>query len=124
MKNDRLEQLAKEEEELRERIAKIQEERAKEREKDLTRIVATFKAELTAHGLTPADVLELLGLPLNQDRAVRGKLSGPGSKKPTAKVTHRNDRGEGTWGGKGRQPKWLADALTNGRKLDEFAVSA
>lgn len=122
MKNDRLVQLAKEEAELRERIAKIQKEQAKERENDLARIVESFKAELDGHGLTLGDAAELLGFPSSQDHAARGKLSGAGLKKPAAKVTHRNDRGEGTWAGKGRKPDWLTAALKSGRTLEEFAV--
>lgn len=122
--NDRLVQLAKEEEELRERIAKIQEERAKERNNALTRIVENFKAELKGHGLTLEDAAELLGFSLSREQAAQGKSSGAGSKKPAATVTHRNDSGEGTWAGKGRKPAWLTTALENGRTLDEFLVSS
>jgi DNA-binding protein H-NS len=27
-----------------------------------------------------------------------------------------------TWSGRGRQPKWIVDGLTNGKKLDDFRI--
>lgn len=122
--NERLKDLAKKEEGLREQLAQVQEEKMKERKNALTRIVADFKAELEGLELTPGDAAELLGFPLNREQAVQGKSSGAGSKKPAATVTHRNDSGEGTWAGKGRKPGWLTTALENGRTLDEFLVSS
>ncbi|MDP9882406.1 DNA-binding protein H-NS [Variovorax boronicumulans] len=124
VKNERLDELDKKEERLKKQIAEVQEEKVAEREKTLTEIVEKFKAQLEVNALELQDAAELLGFALNREQPAQGKSSGAGSKKPTAKVTHRNDRGEGTWAGKGRKPNWLTTALDNGRSLDEFLVSS
>ena len=41
--------------------------------------------------------------------------------KPAIVVKFRNDAG-GTWGGRGKRPTWLRDALNAGKKLEDFAV--
>jgi DNA-binding protein H-NS len=41
--------------------------------------------------------------------------------KAPAVVKFRNESG-GTWGGRGKRPQWLRDALTAGKTLADFAV--
>ncbi|MCY7315437.1 MAG: H-NS histone family protein [Rubrivivax sp.] len=36
-------------------------------------------------------------------------------------IKFRNDSG-GTWGGRGKRPQWLRDALNSGKQLSDFAV--
>jgi DNA-binding protein H-NS len=41
--------------------------------------------------------------------------------KAAAVVKFRNESG-GTWGGRGKRPQWLRDALAAGKSLQDFAV--
>jgi len=44
--------------------------------------------------------------------------------KKNGKAKYKNPETGEVWsGGRGRKPKWLADALEQGRQLDEFAVA-
>ena len=44
-------------------------------------------------------------------------------KAPRSAPRYRNPADSGqTWTGRGRQPRWIADALASGRKLDEFEI--
>jgi DNA-binding protein H-NS len=41
----------------------------------------------------------------------------------TIRAQYRNPAdSEQTWAGRGRQPKWVVEALANGKKLDEFRI--
>jgi len=53
--------------------------------------------------------------------AAPGKGRGRKAAKAPAVVKFRNDTG-GTWGGRGKRPQWLRDALNEGKKLEDFAV--
>ena len=47
------------------------------------------------------------------------------TKKPRGKVApkYRNPaNGSETWTGRGRQPRWVADALTDGKSLDDILI--
>jgi DNA-binding protein H-NS len=70
--------------------------------------VARVRALMAEHGLTLADL--------------SGKPAGP--KRSGAKVApkYRDAATGNTWSGRGLQPRWLKEALTSGRKIDEFAV--
>ena len=48
------------------------------------------------------------------------KRKGAAAKGPRA-IKFRNDSG-GTWGGIGKRPQWLRDALAGGKQLSDFAV--
>ena len=50
----------------------------------------------------------------------RGRKPGKATK-AVAIVKFRNDAG-GTWGGRGKRPQWLRDALNSGKLLSDFAV--
>ena len=47
--------------------------------------------------------------------------TGPKVAKAPAVVKFRNDSG-GTWGGRGKRPQWLRDALAGGKQLSDFLV--
>ena len=56
------------------------------------------------------------------------KADGPAKKrgrkaatKPAAEAKFRNEAGQ-TWGGRGKRPQWLRDALAAGKTLADFAV--
>lgn len=93
----------------------------KARRKEVQGVVGRIREAIDAYGLTAED----LGF------AVKGKSAGKaapakkrgakGKAKPVAVVKFRNDSG-GTWGGRGKRPQWLRDALAAGKTLADFAV--
>lgn len=49
----------------------------------------------------------------------------PAKAKKKATVKFRNTENENeTWTGRGKQPKWLAEAIANGAKLEDFLIPA
>jgi DNA-binding protein H-NS len=88
-------------------------------------------APMAAAGATGGVMLG--AFPTNKGRAVKGvknkgpkagkKRKSPGTKAPAAPkvVKFRNDTG-GTWGGLGKRPDWLRNALAAGKQLSDFAV--
>lgn len=97
--------------ELKEQAEKLLAEAERMREQEIADAIADIKRKVDLYGLTAAD----LGF-------ARG---GPGNSRPkSAKspVKYRGPNGE-TWsGGRGRKPQWVAQALKEGRSLEEFAV--
>lgn len=60
-----------------------------------------------------ASIAQGVGLPLD------GLLGGAKAAKVAAPYRNPADAAQ-TWSGRGRQPKWIAEALAAGRSLDEF----
>lgn len=59
-------------------------------------------------------VEELLGASSNKVKKAGGRKVQPQYQNPKD--------GSQTWTGRGRQPKWIAEALANGRKIDDFRI--
>jgi DNA-binding protein H-NS len=67
-------------------------------------------------------IAQSLGVSVEQLIAGAGKSS-KGDKVGTVRAQYRNPAAsEQTWTGRGRQPKWVVEALANGKKLDEFRI--
>lgn len=101
--------------ELKEQAEKLLAEAERMREQEIADAIADIKRKIELYGLTAAD----LGF---------ARAAGPGSSrggkaaKPAATIKYRGPNGE-TWsGGRGRKPQWVADALAQGRSLEDFAV--
>ena len=69
--------------------------------------MAEIRELMTRHGLTP------------QDLSGVSKLSGPSRRPVSAKFTDGNGN---SWSGRGLKPRWLTAALSDGKKLEDFAV--
>ncbi len=98
--------------ELKEQAEKLLAEAERMREQEIADAIADIKRKIELYGLTAAD----LGF----------ARSGPGipqrSKPAKSPVKYRGPNGE-TWsGGRGRKPQWVAQALKEGRNLEDFAV--
>ena len=99
-------------------------EAEKLRRNEVTGVIKRIRDAITFYSLTAAD----LGLGARAQGAA-GKAAAPAkglkrkgaaAKGPRA-LKFRNDSG-GTWGGSGKRPQWLRDALTGGKQLSDFAV--
>ncbi|HWP20175.1 MAG TPA: H-NS histone family protein [Burkholderiaceae bacterium] len=80
------------------------------RKQELADAIAQIKSLMAQYGLTVADL----------GGAKAGKPSSTkGSKVPPK---YRNPATGETWTGRGRQPKWVEQALASGKKLEDLAV--
>ena len=105
-------------------IEALKQEAEKIRRGEVDGVIARIREAITFYNLTAAD----LGLSAKAKPAAdkaspfkRKKAKGPKAAKAAIVVKFRNDTG-GTWGGRGKRPTWLRDALNAGKKLEDFAV--
>jgi DNA-binding protein H-NS len=99
-------------------IEALKEEAEQARREEMAGVIGRIRDAIEAYGLSAED----LGFG-GAARRARGS-AGPGRRrgaKLPAVIKYRNDSG-GTWGGRGKRPQWLRDALAAGKKLEDFAV--
>lgn len=108
---------------IKEQIAKLQ----KEADSIQSSVIARIRKEIALHDLT---VEHLFGSATaagsemaKQPRAVASKAPAT-RKKATGKPAKFADDQGNTWGGMGKRPQWIREALEAGRALEEFLVSA
>lgn len=85
-----------------------------------TGIVARIKGEIAKHGLT---VEQLFGGSTTVG-ATRSAVKPKAAKTGVAKPAKFADDNGNTWGGMGKRPQWIKDALESGKSLDDFLVAA
>jgi len=67
-------------------------------------------------------IAQSVGLPIEQLLANAAKKS-KAEKGSTVRAQYRNPAdSEQTWTGRGRQPRWVVEALAKGKTLDEFRI--
>jgi DNA-binding protein H-NS len=102
----------------------LKQDAEKVRRKEIEGVVGRIREAIAVYNLTAED----LGFGTKPKRAV--KAAAPGKRragkaakaaKAPAVVKYRNEAG-GTWGGRGKRPQWLRDALAAGKTLADFAV--
>lgn len=73
--------------------------------------IAAIRALMAEHGLTAAD--------LDAKEPAARKAA-----KPTGKVApkYRDPATGATWTGRGLKPKWMAEAVANGKQVTDFAI--
>ena len=103
----------------------LKQEADKARRKEVAGVVERIRTAINAYNLTADD----LGFGANKVKAIsvpaapvkrRGRKPGKAAK-PMIVVKFRNETG-GTWGGRGKRPQWLRDAINSGKSLSDFAV--
>lgn len=90
-------------EKLQKNIKKHIESRKKQQKEVLLK---EFKAKAKEQGLTLDDIL---GKKTTKKQIVK------------AEPKYKNEDGA-TWSGRGQKPKWLADALESGKKIEDFLI--
>ncbi len=105
-------------------IENLKAEAEKARRDEIGGVVARIREAIEHYGLTAAD----LGLavkakpgPKPGGTVKRKKRKAGGAPKPAGVVKYSNGAG-GTWGGRGKRPQWLRDALAGGKQLSDFLV--
>jgi DNA-binding protein H-NS len=118
--------MAKSYEQLRKQIAELQAEAEQVRKKEVGEVIGRIREAIDHYGLSAAD----LGFRRGTDKADKAPKPGrkkpgrkPGAKaaKPATAALYRDEAGN-TWGGRGKRPKWLHEALASGRKLEDLKV--
>lgn len=125
------------------RIAKLQKAAEKIRKKELAKVIKKIKKEMSAFDLTTDDIK--LGKTDNskpktsrkkrrKTRSKRRKLRARKPRRTSRKLAKKsglrskvkpkyiNSETKETWSGRGLRPRWLAKALADGKKLEDFAV--
>lgn len=96
--------------ELVQQIEKLQQQAEDLRKKELQDVIAEVKAKIQQYGLSASD----LGL--------SGGKSKSSSAKGTVKPKYKNPVTGDTWTGRGRAPKWIAEAEAAGKKRESFLI--
>jgi len=106
--------------ELQKQIESLQREAETLRAKERKGVIVQMKEAIAAYGISASE----LGL-----TSGRGRKAAPGRKTRTRAAAKRNggsaayaDSKGNTWGGRGKRPNWLREALANGAKLEDFAA--
>ncbi|WP_028008007.1 H-NS histone family protein [Solimonas flava] len=80
------------------------------RHQEITTVIAEIKDKMAQYGISAAD------LELDTKPAKRARRTGKVAEK------YRNPATGESWTGRGRTPKWLAEAEAAGKSRDQFAV--
>lgn len=109
-------------------IEVLKQDAERARRKEVQGVVGRIKEAIAAYDLTAADLgLEpkartaKAGKPVSSSAKRASRSNGAKAKTP-AVVKFRDAVSGGTWGGRGKRPQWLRDALSNGKTLADFAV--
>jgi DNA-binding protein H-NS len=98
----------------------LQQEAEKARRKEVDGVIGRIREAIGVYKLTAEDLG--FGSKPKVAKAVKAPVRGkPAKPKAPAEVKFRNETG-GTWGGRGKRPQWLRDALAGGKTLADFAV--
>lgn len=100
-------------------IEKLQKEADALRQAELKGVIDRIKVAISHYGLTP----DQLGF--GKPSVKRAKVAKPAAKSSskTASPRFANEDGQ-VWSGRGPRPRWLREALANGRSLEEFSTEA
>lgn len=94
------------------------------RQRELADVIQRIKEAVGAYGITAEDLgfgKATRSLTATKTRGPKKSIGKSKAKSVTAKF--RDDQGN-TWVGRGPRPHWLRDALSAGKSLQDFAVSA
>jgi DNA-binding protein H-NS len=92
--------------ELKQKIAELEKQAEDARKHEIAHAVADIKTKMAEYGITGAD----LGL----SGKTRARIKG------AAVPKYRDPASGATWTGKGRKPRWMSEALTEGKTMQDF----
>ncbi len=93
------------------------------RRTEVAGVIERIREAISFYGLTAADLgmTGTLSRKITGDAPAKGKGRKKSAPKAPAVVKYRNESG-GSWGGIGKRPQWLRDALAAGKSLEDFLV--
>ena len=102
-------------------IEGLKQDAEKVRRKEVDGVISRIRDAITVYDLSAQD----LGFGNRSKAATKNAAPAKRQMRKLAKapplVKFRNDSG-GVWGGRGKRPQWLRDALGAGKTLDDFLV--
>ena len=101
-------------------IELLQKEAQDLRKKEVAEVVARINEAIAHYGLRPSD-LKFGGQRPNVNAQVAGTAKKAPDKRKALAAKYRDDKGN-AWTGRGPRPRWLRDALEQGKVLEDFAV--
>jgi DNA-binding protein H-NS len=109
---------------LQQQIAVLNKQAEQLRRDEIGEVVAKIRDAIKAYDISSAD---LYGTAAGASGAkskstAKSKLKSKSKSKSADKSAKFADGQGGEWVGRGPRPKWLRDALANGRRLEEFAT--
>jgi DNA-binding protein H-NS len=103
-------------------IEGLKAEAEKVRRDEVGGVIARIREAIEHYGLTAADLgLAVRAKPGPKPGAAPQRKKRKSAAKAAGVVKYSNGNG-GTWGGRGKRPTWLRDALAAGKQLSDFAV--
>ena len=103
--------------ELKEQAEKLLAQAEELRVKERSEAIADIKQKIQAYGLSAQD----LGLTTGGG-ATRGRARKAAKPAAGGSAKYRGPNGETYAGGRGQKPKWLKEALAQGKRLEDFEV--
>lgn len=107
-------------------IESLKQDAERLRRKEIEGVVGRIREAISVYGLTASDLGFAAGGRAKKGAAAPAGKRTRGAGKTAAKaarvVKFRDEASGGTWGGRGKRPQWLRDALAAGKKLEDFAV--
>jgi DNA-binding protein H-NS len=120
--------------ELVQQITDLQKQAERQRKEEYSAVIKTIKKQIVEYGISA----EELGFSAGKPAAKRGRKAGtkatksgkPG-RKPRAKRSnagvkvapkYRDAATGSTWTGRGKMPRWVAEATATGRTLESFLI--
>lgn len=101
-------------------IELLQKEAQELRKKEVAEVVARINEAIAHYGLRPGDLKFGGQRPKAKAQVAAAAKKAPAQRKPLA-ARYRDDKGN-AWTGRGPRPRWLRDALEQGKALEDFAV--
>ena len=92
---------------LLQQIEQLKQEAESVRRAELQTVINEIKEKMAQHGITVADL---------------GGRGGRGGKKSKVAPKYRDPASGETWSGRGRLPRWLAEAEAAGKSRDSFLI--
>ena len=99
-------------------------EAEKLRRNEVSGVITRIRNAISFYNLTAADLglgIRGKGAASKSAAPAKGKKRKGAAAKGPRVIKFRNDSG-GAWGGIGKRPQWLRDALNSGKQLSDFAV--
>ena len=108
-------------------IEKLQKEADRRRKLELASVIKSIRKQIADHGLTPQDLgFEKRATRKDPSKAAAARKPRKGGSRAGTKgmkvAPKFRDQNNNTWSGRGKMPKWLSLAISQGASLDHFRI--
>lgn len=107
---------------VQEQIRKLEQQAKLLQQKEASAVAARIREAIVAYGFKPSDLFSHVEKPVREAATVRSVPKAPGSAKGRKIAAKYKDATGNKWSGRGSRPRWLAAALSEGKKIEDFAV--